>query len=545
MLKATRGGARNLSTRVGLRLPVIGLAAGILIPACTLNSHGEAVEDLSDAATGSDASQDSATSVGGSGGSEGKGGSGAEAGVAGTSGAGAAGGMDGTGGVSGSAGAGGTAGPCTPGETLCSGGSVLTCLASGEYGAPVPCASNACAEGICSPCPAGTRDCDGNAVNGCEGIGGHCFAYTPSNVDPSSYWNWENATAATLSCDETLDTSALPAVGSGTATLCGVTLPYETRSQPNGPNIAIFWVKGLTVTSGSTIRLQGDKPVAFMVDGAVEIAGTLDAGSTSSSAGAGASASGCAAPEGTPSHGGGGGGFQFAGSGGAARDIGEASSCPATQFAGPALSCSLVPLRAGCAGGKGADGQSKDDATKFIAPGGAGGYGGGAVQISASGAVVITGAITAGGAGGGPGSLAAAENTAQLAPSCGGGGGSGGAILLEGKGVITNSKVFANGGGGGGGGPGQRDTHNGPCGKIGTAGGNGTADTTPATPGQRGEGLLDSSCADGGYTPNKWPGNGANGGTTGTPTLEAVCGEHWQGGGGGGGGGGWIVVNSY
>jgi hypothetical protein len=494
-----------------------------------LNSLGEGVGASPDAEASLDASQDpESESFGGAGG---KGGSGPEGGAAGT--------------TDGSAGSDDVTGPCTPGDTLCSSGSVRTCQANGAYGEPVPCASKMCSEGVCLPCPALTRDCDGNPANGCEGTGGHCFSYTPSNVDPSSYWNWENAPTATLGCDDTLDTAALPAVGTGTATLCSASFPYETRTQLNGPNIAILWLKGLTVTSGFTIKLRGDKPVVFMVDGAVDISGTLDAGSTASAAGAGASVAACAASVGTPSNGGGGGGFRFAGSGGAARDIGDTSACPATQFAGQAISTSLVPLRAGCAGGKGADGQSKTDVSKFIAPGGGGGYGGGAVQISASGAVVITGAVTSGGAGGGPGAIAAAQDTGQLAPACGGGGGSGGAVLLEGKGVTTNAKVFVNGGGGGGGGPGQRDTYNGACGKIGTAGGDGDASTTSAAFGQRGEGMLDGSCADGGFTPNKWPGNGANGGTTGSPALEAVCGEHWQGGGGGGGGGGWIVVNSF
>lgn len=90
---------------------------------------------------------------------------------------------------------------------------------------------------------------------------------------------------------------------------------------------------------------------------------------------------------------------------------------------------SLEPLRGGCRGGTSLNG-------------GTGGRGGGAIQLSVAGRLLIadSGSITASGGGGrgGPSRLHG-----------GGGGGSGGAVLLEAGVLIQLGFVTANGGGGG------------------------------------------------------------------------------------------------
>ncbi len=419
-----------------------------------------------------------------------------------------------------------------------------SCLAKGSSAAACT-APNQCMTGACTSSACGSCLYAGWSTSNI-GISSACTDTTASTCINSS--NLASAPAATLGCNQTIDTSTLSAASS-TLGVCGTNLPYGVRTQSTsgGPSVVVFWLKSLTVSSGFSLSLIGNKPVVFIVDGAVSIAGQLGASSTTNSvAGAGAPGVSCAAGAGAflstnaGSSGGGGGGFQTAGAQGGLGDYGQGTRGGAGAVV--ATSTSLVPLRGGCSGGSGGIGHQKDASSPTSAAG-AGGYGGGAIQISASGTITITGAINAGGGGGGFAAIPANSNA--WSGGGGGGGGSGGAVLLEGASVTGNANVFANGGGGGGGGAGKKGTGSVvSCVTVGTAGSTGSANTTLAAGGHGAATANTSSCVSNATTPCLNAGAGGNGYTTTSAVSAGQDGEHWEGGAGGGGGGGRIVIGA-
>jgi hypothetical protein len=194
--------------------------------------------------------------------------------------------------------------------------------------------------------------------------------------------------------------------------------------------------------------------------------------------------------------GGGGGSFGTRGRSGGLGQFADARAAPG-EVEG---SAQLVPLRGGCAGGRGGRGHPTTDRERW------GGAGGGAVQISVSGALTIdTGIVSASGGGGQPG---VAEEDG------GGGGGSGGAVLLEGAPLVVGAGawVTANGGGGAEG--------NSQFSADGSPGADGSADSDAPAPGGSGH-------------------NGGDGGQGGSDTSDATAGGPCtlkDGAGGGGGG---------
>lgn len=163
---------------------------------------------------------------------------------------------------------------------------------------------------------------------------------------------------------------------------------------------------------------------------------------------------------------------------------------------------------------------------------GYGGWGGGALQLSAGERIVITGRISASGGGGGAGSSGDSCNG-------GAGGGSGGGILIEAPEVDVRGGVFANGGGGGGGGSSDYD---------GTYGSNGAQSATGRALG--GSSVEDATCALYGsiYSGSGGLGSGDGflGGASGTSgDYETRClGSTYSGDGGGGGAAGRIRINT-
>jgi len=395
-------------------------------------------------------------------------------------------------------------GPSCPGAEC----SFSTCLVDGGCSEPEilagqPCDGGVClASGVCS-------------VPGADGG----FPYVPSNFDPVAIAGAGLPGPINLSCDAWFDST-----DGGRGWCSGQPFPSVTvLAQDGGPDAVVLAMGGLDL-SGS-LTLLGTSPVILAVYGDATIGGTLSArSSTGQDAGAGAGAASlCGVLDGAPvagvGSGGGGGGYGLPGGRG-----GDLIGGVAGGVAGPAVgNASLVPLRGGCPGGAG--GRPNDT----LATGGAGGQGGGAVQLSASGTLVILGTVTASGAGG-QGGREDQTATSSQGGNGGGGGGSGGAVLLEGQDVRIGPAVSltANGGGGGEGGDGVAVT-----GTDGNPGADGPATASAGGAGGTGAVICAGSGGDGGSAAS----SAGNGGDVTYATGGCA-------GGGGGGAAGRIRVNA-
>ncbi len=193
----------------------------------------------------------------------------------------------------------------------------------------------------------------------------------------------------------------------------------------DGGEAAIFSMSGLDIPEGTAVHFVGGRPVVMVIVGDATIAGVVSVAPTMGLAPAGSDPAECASPnahlDGHSPWGGGGAGYgASAGAGGSTMDAGGLGG--ASWGDG-----SLEPLRGGCRGGNGSGPQT-------------GGLGGGALQLSVGGQLLIadSGVVTASGGGGRGGPLVCG----------GGGGGSGGAILLEADVLFQWGFVTTNGGGG-------------------------------------------------------------------------------------------------
>ncbi len=294
---------------------------------------------------------------------------------------------------------------------------------------------------------------------------------------------------------------------SGTPT----TPPNAELDQGNGVMARILSTNTFQVEGGAELRVDGSMGLIVAAFGDIDIAGTIDGASTrGGKVGPGADPSLCTSFQALPggngnsgSGGGGGGGFQGNGSQGGDADSNGSGILPGGA-AGTAVGTVPALVRGGCSGSE--SGTDLDSST------GAGGSGGGAIQLSAFGSITLSGVIHMGGAGG----LAGPNSTA-----CGGGGGgSGGYIGLEGAIVDTgDSRLAANGGGGG----------------------EGTDLSSSGVVGQNGK--PNGNVAFGGDDPScgSYGGNGSAGAELDGASAGPVdsC-----GGGGGGGGAGYILIHS-
>jgi hypothetical protein len=368
---------------------------------------------------------------------------------------------------------------------------------------------NACAIGSCS-------------LGACS----YAFPYVPSNFNPASAALNPGATNATTSFDCTTTTfNSTTGQFTFVGTCPGFVAPTPVAiTQSGGPDAVVLAFQDIVIPSGSTFKVEGNKPVIIAVYGDATITGTLSASASGATAGAGGSqlctgASGTNGGDDTNSDegasGAGGGAFATAGAnGGDGRNN-------TNGVGGAAIgNDTLIPLRGGCPGGSGGKGTSGSTAP-------AGGAGGGGVQLSVAGTLSVTGVIAAAGGGG-------QKGTSE--EDGGGGGGSGGGILLEGDSVsiATGAWVTANGGGGGAGNP-----HNG---TGSTAGANGGASTTAQATGGTGSG----TGGDGGKGAAA-AGSATVGSDRGTTALGCGflgLGACYGAGGGGGGGTGRIRINA-
>ena len=350
--------------------------------------------------------------------------------------------------------------------------------------------------GVCG-CGAPETDRDGDGARDCKDgcpndptVQEACFPFAVNNFDPTTI-DFSAQPSSTLACGTTtIDTTDPDGTGPLVATIsnwCGTAPTPLARTQSGGPGIVVIPLRGLIVASGATLRLVGNRPVVFAVRGDGQVNGTVDASANGTTSGAGgnwsctpATANGAGAngsgstvrwpSAGAGASGGGGGGFGTAGGRGGTADTNNngsssgGSGTPGGSGGATRGTAALIPLVGGCPGGR-AGGCSSD-----------GGAGGGAVQISASGSLVITGSLVANGGNGATPCGASDEGG-------GTGGGSGGAIFLEAATVDLRPTTF-NANGGRGGANGSFDSFL-SCG--GTSGGSGS--TSPSSPGGNG-----SSC---------------------------------------------------
>jgi len=302
---------------------------------------------------------------------------------------------------------------------------------------------------------------------------GQLCSFLPSNFDLSAI-DFDGVGDVVLPRDQTIETDL--------GGLLGGTGQYNYRevAQSSGPKLGIFAVKSLTIPAGVTASAEGGDPLVIVALGDIVVDGTLlgssvtdpywlGPGAQQQSGNenvAGAGSGGGAA--GTPMSSAGGAGYCGAGGDGASL-TGSASKGGASWG-----TAALVPLVAG-----------SDGATGGVGPGG---NGGGAIQLTACGALTVAGLIDVGGQGGTASGVY--DSTGAISQQASGGG-SGGAILLEGASVAVTGTLAANGGGGGGATHGSDATSDGQSAPGGTTstdkaagGGGGAGATADGQPGQ-------------------------------------------------------------
>ncbi|MFN0249901.1 MAG: hypothetical protein ACKV2T_23660 [Kofleriaceae bacterium] len=216
---------------------------------------------------------------------------------------------------------------------------------------------------------------------------------------------------------------------------------YSFSEQAGGPELAVLAVGDLVIVGGVTVRAIGTRPFVIVAGGDVTVSGVIDAGArrdvpgaggAQPNAGPGAGANGTRINSGDS--GGGGAGFATEGARGGNSTEPVVGAAPGPRYGTPDLQI----LIAGSGGGVG---QEASNCVR-VPPG----AGGGAIQISAIGAIEISGGINVGGGGGGRADSCGGNSGA------GGGGGSGGAIYLEAETIENFGVLAASGGSGGSGG---------------------------------------------------------------------------------------------
>lgn len=409
------------------------------------------------------------------------------------------------------------AGACSGAAVVCDAPPVPACMAS----------TGTCntVDGGCSYQAAPGRTCSGGFCLHDAGCG-PLFSYNPSNFSPPDAGDYVllsvDCGAIQLNTDPADSTPwSLPGA-------CGTrTMPrLIPQLQPGAGEAVVIPVESLTVASGSEVVVSGPRPAIFAVFGDAVIDGRIrmiPAGLSSN--GAGTVTGSCATGRGSDggssllngAGGGGGGGYGSAGGRG-----GTGASGGTAGVAGTVAGANeLVPLLGGCAGGQG--GVSGTNT------GGNGGGGGGALQLSASGSIVIRG--------GGMGVPGRAGEGGRQHQSGAGGGGSGGAVLVEAQSLrlTLGGHLIANGGGGGAG-----DS----CCTTNLADGNNGNDGDPDSSNSASGGSRQFAGGGGGTGGQGGSANGAAGpggnGNSWNPTTGAT---YYGAGGGGGGGTGRLRIN--
>jgi hypothetical protein len=283
------------------------------------------------------------------------------------------------------------------------------------------------------------------------------------------------------------------------------------HTQAGGIEMHVIYVEGVNAPQLSKLVIVGSRPLAIISTGDMWIEADIYSTGVGSEPGAGGNGSACATGHGADGslnanfYGSGGGGGAFGSGGGQGRPGLPALLTPGGTANG---TVEIIPLRGGCAGGKGAYIGGTD------VPGGGGG---GALQLTSFTKITLTNfaqiRVGGGGGAGGPSSL-------ELRNGSGAGGGSGGAILLEAaESVVSAALLSATGGGGGG--------------------GSRSVEGVAGSPGEDGDSFSGGS---GGATGGGPTGDGGEGASF-EDGLDAPENSN-RGGGGGGGGVGRIRINA-
>ncbi|WNG40733.1 hypothetical protein F0U61_48865 [Archangium violaceum] len=301
-----------------------------------------------------------------------------------------------------------------------------------------------------------------------------------------------------IACATTFDSTAL----TWTSSQCSFATPTPVTTSAD---VVVIPVRNLTVNA--PLRMVGSRPVVFAVYGDATLNSEIRANSvfaeTQVGAGSEVRCGGRTGGEGLvadDASGGGGGGLATKGGNGGTTDGGLVGG-----LGGAAAGSGFSPLMGGCRGGNGLGANPTKP--------GAGGAGGGALQISVAGRLTLKSVVTVSGAGGKGG------NSANNKTASGGGGGSGGMLVLEADQLVADvaARLTANGGGGGEGGS--------IAGVVYYNGNNGVDGSTSTV-----------TRANGGAGGGDYGGDGGQGaaGSSGPSNGGNGSGEHGAGGGGGG-----------
>jgi len=386
---------------------------------------------------------------------------------------------------------GASCGSCSPGTSRCdaSATAIIACDASGTESAPVPCptgqscefdagdAMASCVGECVDRCDGDDRvTCDGgetrqNCPLGCDTTSIDCRVLVPSNVGGSIaldsgtaglvvgaaapevlIFDTDDGGRIDLYDPMTGDRTVVRASASGSVD-AGIYHEQRTGAGPETPagavvpDLAVWVMDSLTVGAMGTIHFVGTRAAVVLVEGDVLIEGRINAraewlldtdgdpefvrapaggrGDVDAD-GDGFGGGGQGNADGGRRGGGGGGSYGSSGGRGGNTGRGGTPGDPGQVYGDE----DLVPLYGGSGGGAGAD----EDA--------AGGDSGGALQISAGGALTVSmGAIVD----------ASGEGGYAATRGGGGGGGAGGSVLLEAAAISIVGTVGAPGGGGGGG----------------------------------------------------------------------------------------------
>ena len=311
---------------------------------------------------------------------------------------------------------------CTPSTTTCTNDTLTVCDAAGQ-----PMSTTACAFGCFA---SGDRCADLEPSNGLAAYLDQARTAAPLVLTGPAELNTDSATLMDGAASVPITTAVV--AGNGTTVLVLFARSFEAE------DVSVVGTRALAILTDGDVLLHGTlsvsarAPLGFGVN--IPGPGARTKGDPVCTAGRGAFNA-------TGYSGAGGGGHGTAGGGGG-------SGNGAVPGAGGIVtgSVTLVPLFGGCPGEK-AWGMEGQEGTP------SGGAGGGAVQISARGRILVDpgAAITANGAGA-SGVLRNCPFMAGDAPGCnaGSGGGAGGGILLEAADleVQVSGGIAANGGGG-------------------------------------------------------------------------------------------------
>ncbi|WP_158501693.1 hypothetical protein [Vitiosangium sp. GDMCC 1.1324] len=273
---------------------------------------------------------------------------------------------------------------------------------------------------------------------------GTCLAFkyaVTSNFDPADVATNNTIDDLSILCATTLDSSGTPTWTFPGGCSFATPTPVVTAG-----DVVVIPIRNLTVNA--PLRVVGTRPVVLAVYGNATVNQEIRANSvrtetqvgsgsgvrcgTGSGGGAGANGTGT----GDADWGGGGGGGLLSKGG----DGGDADHGGGTAGQGGSVlsSTGFSPLVGGCAGGQG--GTPASGPTP-----GAGGAGGGSLQLSVAGTLTLREVVSVSGAGGKGGRAATGSATG------GGGGGSGGMLVLEADNLVVEAgaRLTANGGAGG------------------------------------------------------------------------------------------------